>query len=118
MKTFKEVYKMPFEKPDMTGWVYDQARNFCFQLNFINEEKEQKIIEVINGGTNLQNKGIHFYNNNGNIYNDKGAHVITIRGWGNSTSPNCFAFSDEEAYNIQDTLAEYIIERLNFRENA
>lgn len=118
MKTFKEVYKLPFEKRDFTGWVYDQEGNFCFQLEFINKEKEQKIIDVINGDDNLKNNEISFYHKNGEIWNNSGAHVITIRGWGNLTSPNCFGFSDEEACNVQDTLAEYITEKLNFRESA
>lgn len=118
MKTFKEVYKMPFEKWDESGWIYDQDSNFCFQLEFINAEKEQIMIDVINGETNLQNKEVNFYHKNGEIWNNSGTHVITIRGWGNLTSPNCFGFSDEEACNVQDTLAEHIIERLNFRENA
>ena len=38
-----------------------------------------------------------------------------IRGWGNLTGAGAHNLSVEEAANIQDTFADFIVERLNFR---
>ena len=39
--------------------------------------------------------------------------VIDIRGWGNLTGTGGYNLSEESAMIVQDTLAEYIIQRLN-----
>ena len=115
MKTFKDVYQLPFENSQW-GWVYDfGGKNFIFQWQFENYDKEKKLLSVINGEENLKNTKTIFYHKEGCIFYEN-EEIILIRGWGNLTSKNCFGFSPEEAANIQDTLAEYIVERLNYRE--
>ena len=115
-KTFNEVYKLPFERRlNFDSWIYDQNRNFCFQFEKYRDNENDLLLQVINGEKKLENKDLIFTHKNGEIKDNNGNHWITIRGWGNLTSPNCLGFSPEEAANIQDTLAEYIIQRLNFR---
>ena len=116
MKTFKDVYKLPFEKyiPEDT-WVYDQNNNFCFQFEIYRDDINDKFLEVINGKRKIKDKNILFEHKEGYITTNKGKKVILIRGWGNLTSPNCLNLSPEEASNVQDTLAEYIVEKLNER---
>ena len=115
MKTFKEVYQFPFENTDW-GWVYDSGgKNFIFQWEFDDIKKQELLLSVINGTENLKNKDLKFSYIDGYISNFKG-RIILIRGWGNLTSKNCFGFSFKEACQIQDTLGNYIVERLNFRE--
>jgi len=43
------------------------------------------------------------------------APCILIRGWGNLTGTGAHNLKEEEAANIQDTFAEYIVEQLNRR---
>lgn len=123
MNTFKEVYKLPFEKYSFTDtWAYDQNNNFCFQFEFNSQTEvnglnlQELLLKVINGKETLKNPDLKFTHRFGEIKDSNDKKYITIRGWGNLTSPNCLNFSDEEASNIQDTLAEYIVERLNKRE--
>ena len=116
MKNFKEVYNFPFENTQW-DWVYDSGgENFIFQWQIENIEKQNLLLSVINGNENLKNPFLNFTHKEGVIYDGNGNEIIMIRGWGNLTSTNCFGFSPKEAANIQDTLAEYIIERLNYRE--
>lgn len=114
MKTYKEVYQLPLE--DQHGWIYDQKRNFVFQFLIDNEEIENKILDVINGKNNLTNPEIFFVHENGIIKNNKGQEFILIRGWGNLTGKGALNLSDKEAFNIQDTFADFIVERLNYRD--
>ena|SRR5690554_6284011 len=111
MKTYKDVYKLPVE--DQYGWVYDQKENFVFQFLIEDEEKEKLILDVINGKQKLENKELAFIHKNGVIKTNRGEGIILIRGWGNLTGR--LNLSDEEAANIQDTFAEFIVEQLNKR---
>lgn len=116
MKTFENIYLMPFvsELPDT--WIRDQNHNFAFQFESFRDEKNELFLDVINGKKNLKNSDLKFYHKDGEIRTlIENIHIITIRGWGNLTSPNCLGLSQEEAANVQDTLAEYIAERLNDR---
>lgn len=117
MKTFREVYKLPFtEGGGLSSWIYDQNDNFCFQFEEWKFNAPNKLmLAIINGDDNFENPELIFTHKHGEICDNKNKHWITIRGWGNLTSQNCLGFSDIEAANIQDTLAEYIVERLNFR---
>lgn len=117
MKTFKEVYQLPFHRRTLVDtWIYDEGNNFCFQFEKYRDKLNILLLQVINGDRYLENENLTFHHKDGEIIDNNGNHLITIRGWGNLTSPNCFGFSPEEAANIQDTLAEYIVERLNYRE--
>jgi hypothetical protein len=117
MKTFKDVYLFPFElMDDDFHWVYDKKGNFVFQFEVHDKEKKKKLLAVINGEDNLTNPELSFVHKDGCVTDSKtGVDVILIRGWGNLTSPNGFNLSPEEAANVQDTLADYIVEKLNFR---
>jgi hypothetical protein len=114
MKTYKDVYKLPLE--DSHGWIYDQKRNFVFQFMIDDEKTEQKILDVINGKENFKRKDLVFKHEQGEIIDDKNRTIILIRGWGNLTGTGAMNLSDEEASNIQDTFANFIVERLNYRD--
>lgn len=114
MKNFKEVYKFPFENHHH-GWVYDDGENFIFQFEIDDDKMCALLLQVINGKANLKNNELSFRHDCGYIVSNKDQNVILIRGWGNLTSPNCLNFEYEDAMSIQDTLADYIVERLNFR---
>ena len=113
MKTFKDVYQFPLEENH--GWIYDQKENFVFQFLIDDEKSEKKILDVINGKENLTNLHILFKHLEGQIIDQSGREIILIRGWGNLTGSGAMNLSGKEASNIQNTFADFIVERLNFR---
>lgn len=118
MKTFKDVYSFPLKFTDIEflDRVVDQDNNFVFQFTTFDEENNQKILDVINGKYNFKNPKLHFNHSNGYIRESSyGTTYILIRGWGNLTGTGAMRLSHEEAANIQDTFAGYIVNRLNER---
>ena len=116
-KTFRDVYQLPFHRRTLVDtWIYDEGNNFCFQFEqYKFDSVNQAMLEVINDNNHYENFDLIFTHENGEIKDNNGNHWITIRGWGNLTSPNCLGLSPEEAANIQDSLADYIVQQLNFR---
>ena len=114
MKTYKEFYQLPLEYQH--GWIYDQKGNFVFQFMIDDEKTEQKILDVINGKENFKNLDLVFKHEQGRIVDKSGLPIILIRGWGNLTGTGAMNLSVEEASNIQDTFANFIVERLNYRD--
>lgn len=117
MKTYSDVYKFPLYV-NQIGFVYDSECNFIFQYECseFNTKKTniwEKLTEVINGTLQLQNTSLVFKHEDGYIRDMSGRDLILIRGWGNLTGAGGMNLSEEEATNIQDTLADYIVQRLN-----
>ena len=123
MRNHKDIYFPPFTKDKHSSWVWDaNGRNFVFQFEPRFDDKgdfiegwqalEQEIMEVVNGKTPTFDK--RFYAKDGQIYYEgDDIPVITIRGWGNLTGTGSWNLPAEEAANIQDTFAEFLIEKLN-----
>jgi hypothetical protein len=114
MKNYKDVYLFPLE--ESCGWIYDQKRNFVFQFMIDDEIAQEKILDVINGEENFKNLDLVFKHEQGQILDKSGLPIILIRGWGNLTGCGAMNLPVEEAANIQDTFAEFIVERLNCRD--
>ena len=127
MKTYQDIYEFPLHKSKYTSWVFDKKGNFVFQFEpkFTKEGEflegwkdfEDKILDCLNGKSNMNYDGV-FTLENGEIFAQKTGinivlHIITIRGWGNLTGIGAHHLSAEEATNIQDTFAEFIINKLN-----
>lgn len=117
MKTFKDVYQFPLKQSH--GKAYDQKENFVFQFLFSEDEEiKSKLLSVINSKEDFKNDELLFEHKEGIIVETlSGLRMILIRGWGNLTGGGTMNLPIEEAANIQDTFADYIVERLNFREN-
>lgn len=121
MKNWKDIYELPFVRYCGHSWMYDKKGQFAFQIDIHNEKVETDLISVINDVKNFENEKLVFTHKNGKIQvllndgDDKLTTIITIRGWGNLTSPNCNNLSDKEAANVQDTLADFLLSRLNDR---
>lgn len=111
--SFKDLYKFPFRDSGYS-WVYDANGNFIFQFETDNKETIDKCLAIINGDS-LSAKENAFVHDGGVIYlvvgNDR-RPLILIRGWGNLTGSGAYNLNGEYASKIQDTLAEYIVEKL------
>jgi hypothetical protein len=113
--SFRDLYQFPFHQAKYGSWVYDANSNFIFQFQFNNKETQQKTIDVLNGDF-VSDKDNKFIHKDGMIYLDKDGElkeVILIRGWGNLTGGGSYNLDGEYAGKIQDTLAEYIVQKLN-----
>ena len=116
MKTFRDIYKFPLvELGYSIGRVYDSGNNFVFQFHIESKSTKEKLLKCINGEINLTNPHISFRHEDGFILDNDHNKLILIRGWGNLTGIGAHNLPVEEAANIQDTFADFIVERLNFR---
>ena len=118
MKTFRDVYSFPFELLEGSSWVDDNEGIFIFQFLNISDILKVKLLDVINGFEELTREDLTFSHENGIITSSNGIDVIRIRGWGYLTGSGGLNLSGEEASNIQDTLVDFIIERLNKRNQS
>lgn len=111
--TFRDVYSFPF-KGSRHSWVYDSESNFIFQFQFDNNDTEDKILKILNGEV-TEYKRQTLKHEQGMIYvldEEVWKKLILIRGWGNLTGTGGYSLQPEKAVKIQDTLAEYIMEKL------
>lgn len=108
--TFRDLYKFPFRQAKYVSWVYDKNSNFIFQFEFSNKETREKCIQILNEEL-LYYKKQEVEAKNGEIFVN-GEHFITIRGWGNLTGVGSYNLDGKYAAKIQDTLEQYIVEKL------
>lgn len=108
--TFKDLYQFPFHQAKYGDWVYDLNSNFIFQFENVDKETRQKFIDILNGDLTEYNRQ-DITSQDGEVFID-GNHFITIRGWGNLTGVGAYNLDGEYAAKIQDTLLDYILEKL------
>lgn len=112
--SFRDLYQFPFHQAEYGTWVYDANSNFIFQFEFRGEGTQKKCIDILNGDL-LEYKGQDVEHKDGMITVD-GIPFILIRGWGNLTGVGAYNLDGDYAGKIQDTLAEYIVEKLGGKE--
>lgn len=120
---WESVYTLPLFYDDC-GKVFTKefymAFDFCspYRLNdeehTVSEEYQRKVVACINGGTKptipLELTYVDSY-----IYikiNGRVKKFISIRGWGNLTSPGGWNLTDKHAVQLQDEFATFIINQL------
>jgi hypothetical protein len=127
MKTYKDVYQFPLHLTNT--WIFDNKNQFVaqFERQYDNKgnydnlwmEFEFKILNCLNGvGKHpyLIDSVFEYDVNNQHIYLNDGETktlIITIRGFGNLAGQRGHNLSNKEAANIQDTFAEFIVNKLN-----
>jgi len=108
--SFRDIYKLPFHQAKYGNWVYDVNSNFIFQFEFSGEDTRKKVIDILNGDlTEYKRQDVDYKEG---VVTVDGIDFILIRGWGNLTGVGAYNLSGECAGKIQDTLAEYIVEKL------
>jgi hypothetical protein len=108
--TFKDLYQFPFHQAKYGDWVYDLNSNFMFQFENVEKETRQKFIDILNNEITEYNRQ-DVTGKDGDIFID-GKHFITIRGWGNLTGCGAYNLDGDYAAKIQDTLLEYIVNKI------
>jgi len=101
-----------------SGRIKDANGNFVFQ--FLTSNGQDVALKIINGEEVPKIKG-RFYHSEGRIRIGvkgaaRGKDVLLIRGWGNLTGIGSHNMSTEDAIEVQDTFAEYLVSMLNREE--
>jgi len=113
--SFKDLYEFPFHQAKYGSWVYDKNSNFIFEFENGTKEVRDKLIQILNGELEEYNRR-EVRENDGYIevkVEDKWHNLILIRGWGSLTGVGGYNLDGEYAGKIQDTLADYIKEKLS-----
>jgi len=108
--TFRDFYEFPFHSAKYGSWVYDANSNFIFEFEFSNKETRQRTLDILNGELTDYKRHIIEYKD-GEIFVN-GELFLLIRGWGNLTGAGAYNLNGDYAAKIQDTLAEYIVEKI------
>jgi hypothetical protein len=115
---WQDCYKLPLKVDDyctIITWTADNQRAFDWCVN-ISPEKQQELIDVINGVKQYQFK-YKFYREDSYIFSENpifnNEPVLSIRGWGYLRGSGGLHLSLEEATKIQDDFGDYIVEQLN-----
>jgi len=111
MKTYKDIYEFPL-KNESSIYIRDNKGQVVAQFHQDDLNFRKKLLDVVNSVPNAIKSTRTFYHEDGYIKTD-GVKVILIRGWGNLTGVGSHNLSAEEAANVQDTLAEFIVNKLN-----
>lgn len=108
--SFTHIYTMPFIDLMGMGRIYS-GENFTFQFLAGGEEAKQKCLQILNGELK-EYKRQDVTHKDGEILID-GHPFILIRGFGNLTGVGAHNLDGKWAARIQDSLAEYIVEKLS-----
>ena len=111
---WKKIYKLPLRYDDVGYvWANNDMMAISFSENYDTKQHEvEMIVNRLNGDTSITfdkkftiQDNIDFYCGN--------EYAFCIRGWGSLTSAGGYNLTNEQAINIQDSFAEWILETLN-----
>jgi len=112
-----EFYTLPFTDDGSCGYIYDNEGNFAFMIvPNLTEQQVTKVLVSLNNENHsplvYKEKFILEYIEEVKTINMNGKPFIVIRGWGNLTGKGSHNLSGNEAVKIQDSLANWIISKL------
>lgn len=125
--TFKDFYDLPFKDCKISSWCFDQNNYFAFQCDALYEDdvdypQFKKLLDVINDTPNIKPfecKTLEFKisDSKQRIYYRTATSsdwkiLFMIRGYGNLTGTGAYNFPHDIAAKIQDTLGDYIYDKL------
>lgn len=108
--SFKDLYTEPFVDLMGMGRIYS-GDSFIFQFLAGGEETKQKCLQILNGEL-IDYKRQNVTHKDGEILVDDYPFIL-IRGWGSLTGVGSYNLDERWAARIQDSLAEYIVDKLN-----
>jgi len=121
MKNWNDIYKLPIAESyidEEDGFrskrILDANSNFIFQFLNVQDSAQISALNAINGIEKLKGEDTTFSYKDGYILANE-HKAIMIRGWGNLTGTGGHNLSSDEAANVQDTFANYIVGKLNER---
>jgi hypothetical protein len=111
---WKTIYKFPLRYDD-AGYVWSDNNTMTLMFSEYFDDK-QHIVDIIvrklNGDSSITfDKKFTIQDNIDFYYGNE--YAFCIRGWGRLISAGGYNLTDEQAINIQDSFAEWILETLN-----
>lgn len=118
-RLFEKAFTLPFNLDLWGNYVFDDNGQMVLQFNedktgWSDVGRQEQVIDWINDvvGTIKPVLGEIKYDRVRSCLTEDGHHWIEIRGWGHLTGAGGLNLPDIEAIDIQDDLANYIIEKL------
>lgn len=119
---WQEYFKLPFEV--IYSKVFDKDFHMVFDFmnlyfNFENklnlsENNQQILLDCINGNYKLKNKENNFiFDSEKGLILLNNCPIIILRGWGYLTGSRGCKLHPDKAFEVQNSLGEYIISKLN-----
>lgn len=111
---WKTIYKLPLRYDDVGYvWSNNDMMAISFSDNYDTKQHEvEMIVNRLNGDSSITfDKKFTIQDNIDFYYGNE--YAFCIRGWGRLTSSGGYNLTDEQAINIQDSFAEWILETLN-----
>lgn len=114
MKNWTDVYKLPLHIDKYGGYIWDENENMVAQFtSYQNKVDYSYIIDILNGD---KDDNLDFiFNPVKQTFSHNGNPFLLIRGWGGLTGRGGLNLSQEEAVNIQDGFAEFILTKLTIQ---
>ena len=114
---WREVYQPPFHSDEygIYMWSNNRTTTFTFTFSGLYDERQkmiENIVNKLNGDSSIKFDSKFTLRNN--IYFSYGnKSVFHIRGWGKLTGVGGYRLPADEAANIQEEFAKWVLETLN-----
>lgn len=121
---WQEFFKLPFENCYLK--VFDNESHMVFDflspyMNVenilqLNDESKKHIVDCLNGNYKLQNNYNFSYDTQTGLIFLNNQPIIRLRGWGFLTGIGGYNLDADHAFEIQQSLGNWIINKLNNKE--
>ena len=121
---WNNYFKLPFQLVEIKvldnecHMVFDFLQNWmsdCEKCIVLSENNQQIVVDILNQNKKSANDFTFTYDSSTGFVLLNDTPLLRIRGWGYLTGTGGCNLSSEKASNIQNSLAEYIINQLNYR---
>lgn len=110
---WRKVYQLPFISDGTYVWADNETMTFTFDFDFAEKSNfVDNIVKKLNGDSNIKfDKKFTLRNYIDFDYGEE--YAFCIRGWGVLTCNGGFNLSQNEAENVQNDFAKWVLETLN-----
>ena len=119
---WRDVWELPLHLDEFDSYAF--SKNGVMALTFVDAHTKWQILEnrrivaIINGSEESDGQHEYIHNGYADISCDAERIVFSVRGWGYLTGTGGLHLSEKDAARIQDNFIEYILNRLNGKNNA
>ncbi len=108
--TWEKVYDLPLSLDECSSYAWSKSGTMALQFNGLkNKNSRQKIVDAINGVSELKIEGIKKDNCDFYIREEQ---IFCARGWGYLTGAGALNLPEEKALEIQNGFIEHVLKSL------
>lgn len=109
--TFKDVYQLPFSLDEHSmSYIWSANGVMTFNYFFRNEDNINIILGILNG--TLKDKVTNKLTYEEGCIKIEGKPMLLLRGWGHLTGCGALNLPPDQAANIQDDFANWVVNKL------